>query len=50
MKGYSIGLDSGCVNGKKMTALVLQPENGGEGLDSMTLGHRLVSVSCPDKK
>jgi bis(5'-nucleosyl)-tetraphosphatase (symmetrical) len=50
MKGYSIGLDSGCVNGKKMTALVLQPGSGGEGLDSMTLGHRLVSVSCPDKK
>ena len=50
IKGYSIGLDSGCVNGKKMTALVLQPKSGGEGLNTMTLGHHLVSVSCPDKK
>jgi bis(5'-nucleosyl)-tetraphosphatase (symmetrical) len=50
MKGYSIGLDSGCVNGKKMTALVLQPKNGGGALRAMTLEHHLVSVSCPDKK
>jgi bis(5'-nucleosyl)-tetraphosphatase (symmetrical) len=50
MKGYSIGLDSGCVNGKKLTALVLQPKSGGEGSDTMTLEHNLVSVSCPDKK
>jgi hypothetical protein len=50
MKGYSIGLDSGCVNGKKMTALVLQPNNSGAGVGAMTLKHHLVSVSCPDKK
>ena len=50
MKRYSIGLDSGCVNGKKMTALVLQPKIDGDGLGAMSLGHHLVSVSCPDKK
>ena len=50
MKGYSIGLDSGCVNGKKMTALVLQPRNGGAAVGAMTLKHHLVSVSCPHKK
>jgi bis(5'-nucleosyl)-tetraphosphatase (symmetrical) len=50
MKSYSIGLDSGCVNGKKMTALVLQPKDGGKGLRATALEHHLVSVSCPDKK
>jgi len=50
MKGYSIGLDSGCVNGKKMTALVLQPKRSGEGTEAMNFGRHLVSVSCPDKK
>jgi len=50
IKGYSIGLDSGCVNGKKMTALVLQPKDGGKGMGAMTLEHHLVSVPCPDKR
>jgi bis(5'-nucleosyl)-tetraphosphatase (symmetrical) len=50
MKGYSIGLDSGCVNGKKMTALVLQPKNARAGLGAMTLEHHLVSVPYPNKK
>lgn len=46
MKDYSIGLDSKCVNGEKLTALVLEPKGLTQGL---TLEHRLVSVSCPDE-
>jgi len=48
MKDYSFGLDSGCVNGGKMTALVLQPRRAGDEETTM-LEHSLVSVSCADK-
>lgn len=48
MKDYSFGLDSGCVNGGKMTALVLQPSKADEGA-TITLEHSLVSVSCTNK-
>jgi hypothetical protein len=47
MKDYSFGLDSGCVNGGKMTALVLQPKAVDDGKTmTLTLEHQLVSVSC----
>ncbi|KAM0718491.1 hypothetical protein Q7P37_005561 [Cladosporium fusiforme] len=45
-KNYSIGLDSRCVNGEELTALVLEPR---QGMQELTLKHRLVSVSCPDE-
>ena len=48
MKDYSFGLDSGCVNGGKMTALVLQPREADEG-ETITLEQNVVSVSCADK-
>ena len=48
MKEYSFGLDSGCVNGGKMTALVLQPRKA-DDVATITLEHSLVSVSCTDK-
>lgn len=48
MKDYSFGLDSGCVNGGKMTALVLQPKKADDG-EAMALEHSLVSVSCTSK-
>jgi hypothetical protein len=48
MKDYSLGLDSGCVNGGKMTALVLQPRKA-DDVATITLEHSLVSVSCTDK-
>ena len=48
MKDYSFGLDSGCVNGGSMTALVLQPREGGDG-EKITLKHSLVSVPCNEK-
>lgn len=48
MKDYSFGLDSGCVNGGKMTALVLQPREADEG-ETITLEQNIVSVSCADK-
>lgn len=48
MEDYSFGLDSGCVNGGKMTALVLQPRHSDDG-KTVTLEHSLVSASCPDK-
>jgi hypothetical protein len=48
MKDYSFGLDSGCVNGGKMTALVVQPRKADDG-ETTTLEHNLVSVSCADK-
>lgn len=48
MKDYSFGLDTGCVNGGKMTALVLQPRKADDG-EAITLEHSLVSVSCADK-
>lgn len=46
MKDYSIGLDSRCVNGEKLTALVLEAK---ELVQELTLEQRLVSVSCPDR-
>ena len=48
MKAYSFGLDSGCVNGGKMTALVLQPREADDG-KTTALKHNLVSVSCAHK-
>ena len=48
MKDYSFGLDSGCVNGGKMTALVLQPKKADDG-ETITLEHSLVCVSCTSK-
>lgn len=48
MKDYSFGLDSGCVNGGKMTALVLQPRRADDG-KSVVLERSLVSVSCAGK-
>ncbi|GAB7326861.1 hypothetical protein MBLNU13_g10788t2 [Cladosporium sp. NU13] len=48
MKDYSFGLDSGCVNGGKMTALVLQPREADDG-EMMALEHSLVSVPCTDR-
>lgn len=48
MKDYSLGLDSGCVSGGKMTALVLQPREA-DDVATITLEHSLVSVSCTDK-
>jgi hypothetical protein len=47
IKDHSFGLDSGCVNGGKMTALVLQPRGAGDE-ETTTLEHSLVSVSCAD--
>ncbi|KAI1006141.1 hypothetical protein K3495_g2089 [Podosphaera aphanis] len=40
IKRYSMGLDSGCVKGKKLTAAVIGPENS----------YELVHVSCPKGK
>jgi hypothetical protein len=48
MKDYSFGLDSGCVNGGKMTALVLRPRKA-DGGETITLEHGVVSVSCAEK-
>lgn len=48
IKDYSFGLDSGCVNGGKMTALVLQPRKADDG-EAITLKQSLVSVPCADK-
>lgn len=48
MREYSFGLDSKCVDGKKLTALVLEPKKGGKGKD-VTLKHSLVSVKCANK-
>jgi hypothetical protein len=48
MKDYSFGLDSGCVNGGKLTALVLQPCGADDG-KSVVLERSLVSVSCAGK-
>lgn len=48
MKDYSFGLDSKCVDGKKLTALVLEPKKGVKGKD-VTLKHSLVSVKCQNK-
>jgi bis(5'-nucleosyl)-tetraphosphatase (symmetrical) len=48
VEDYSFGLDSGCVNGGKMTALVLQPRKADDG-EVVTLEHSLVSVSCTNK-
>lgn len=48
MEDYSFGLDSGCVSGKKLTALVLQPKAGEDG--QVTLEQQLVDVSCPDEE
>ena len=47
LKDYSFGLDTGCVNGGKMTALVLQPRKADDG-EAIKLEHSLVSVSCAD--
>ena len=46
IKDYSFGLDTGCVGGDKLTALVLQPKAGADG--KVTLEQQLVDVSCPD--
>jgi len=48
MKEYSFGLDSGCVNGGKMTALVLKSRRADDG-ETVALERSLVSVSCADK-
>lgn len=46
VKDYSFGLDSGCVGGEQLTALVLRPKETGDG-KTVTLEHQLISVSCP---
>jgi bis(5'-nucleosyl)-tetraphosphatase (symmetrical) len=46
MEDYSLGLDSGCVNGEKLTALVLRP-NGYDDVDTVVLESHIISVSCP---
>lgn len=42
IRDYSFGLDSRCVNGGKLTAMVLEPEGDG------SLKHHLVDVECEE--
>lgn len=44
IKEYTFGLDSGCVTGGDLTALVFEPEEKGDG--DVVVRHRLVSVPC----
>ncbi|RYP46305.1 hypothetical protein DL768_007472 [Monosporascus sp. mg162] len=41
IKEFTFGLDSGCVKGGRLTALVFEPSDEGRGVS-----HRLVSVAC----
>ncbi|RYP89528.1 hypothetical protein DL770_004347 [Monosporascus sp. CRB-9-2] len=41
VKEFTFGLDSGCVKGGRLTALVFEPDDEGRGVR-----HRLVSVAC----
>lgn len=43
LKNFTYGLDSKCVDGGKLTALILEPK---EGDDDLSLQHRAVSVQC----
>lgn len=47
---YSFGLDSGCVYGRQLTALILGDLGGLDKYESVTVGDRvgkLVSIECP---
>lgn len=49
-KEYSIGLDSRCVEGGMLTALVLQLNEGrGHDVRGSEMGRRLISVPCHDE-
>lgn len=41
VKEFTFGLDSGCVKGGRLTALIFEPDDEGRGVR-----HRLVSVAC----